>query len=454
MAKVGRRPVIAWRLSSVDSRIASVRYRCLSFSQELEKLGYRNEFSCGEHPVDFDQDIQSLIFVKTFSDSDLATARCARDLGIPVYIDLCDNIFFWPGYHESLGDHEKAAKAQRVVENFRRIMEYASGVITTGDYLAGVIRGAVQREVPVYILEDAINPVQMSKSEFKRLYYRRFLFGHGLFWFLNFSTPFVLNALGMKISSLIHQGFQNAIKVSQKAARFYARTAGNSRFYRWTREVHQVQTGTESVGLPAALQSDAECIPNGEIQTAVNEPLKRVVWFGNSGIPGVYGISDLLSLKEDLRKAFAEIKFKLTVVTNSRDAFCQVAPQLGVPCEFVKWSEESCAEAIGMSDAVIIPCAENEFSMSKSSNRTLMALSFGRPVVASWTPALDSLKGFIFIGDFAANLVKALKAGTQTQKPDEEMIQNLRQTYSREKIVRKLVGLISKEQSESISRQA
>ena len=83
---------VAWKVFRYSPRVASVRYRCILPMLALADSGWRSiVFEEGEALLE--TSLSALIFVKSFSKSDLALARRLHARGVPIILDLCDNIF-------------------------------------------------------------------------------------------------------------------------------------------------------------------------------------------------------------------------------------------------------------------------------------------------------------------------------------------------------------------------
>jgi glycosyltransferase involved in cell wall biosynthesis len=110
---------------------------------------------------------------------------------------------------------------------------------------------------------------------------------------------------------------------------------------------------------------------------------KSVVWFGNYGaVHSNFGIPSLLPAMRGLRKVHAEIPLELVVISNSAAAVDSVIRPFGVPTRYEAWSPETIYAELKQADAALLTTGDDDFSMTKSANRVLQALSAGVPVVS------------------------------------------------------------------------
>jgi glycosyltransferase involved in cell wall biosynthesis len=129
-----------------------------------------------------------------------------------------------------------------------------------------------------------------------------------------------------------------------------------------------------------------------------------VLWFGNSGSPGVFGLTDLVGIVPDLEAAWKNKPFTLVVVSDNEDMYASYIKDLEIPSLYYEWTIESLPYRIRSSSLVIIPNAMNEFSLAKSANRAILALYHGAPVVATSTPALALFRDCIILDDWVRGI--------------------------------------------------
>jgi glycosyltransferase involved in cell wall biosynthesis len=134
---------VCWRLSAWDPDIASVRYRAAIPARHLADRGIASRFSAASHGVLEPTPPDAVVFVKAFGGRDVELARRSAAAGVPVVLDVCDNVFA-PRYraHSS--------------ENLRRMAEVAAAVVTTGPALADVLRTELGAGLPLHVVPDPV----------------------------------------------------------------------------------------------------------------------------------------------------------------------------------------------------------------------------------------------------------------------------------------------------------
>jgi len=135
-------PTVCWRLSAWDPDIASVRYRSAIPALQLTHSGVASRLSAADYGV-LEGAPDAVVFVKAFADRDVELAWEAAQAGVPVLLDVCDNVFA-PGYRAHSPD------------NLRRMAELAAGVVTTGPALAEVLVTELGSGLPLHIVPDPV----------------------------------------------------------------------------------------------------------------------------------------------------------------------------------------------------------------------------------------------------------------------------------------------------------
>src|SRR5688572_19905416 len=134
---------VCWRLSAWDPDIASVRYRAAIPARHLTSRGIASRFSSAGYGVLEPAPPDAVVFVKAFSESDVNLAHEAKRAGVPVLLDVCDNVF-------------AAGYRAHSPENLRRMAEVAAAVVTTGPALADVLRAELGAELPLHVVPDPV----------------------------------------------------------------------------------------------------------------------------------------------------------------------------------------------------------------------------------------------------------------------------------------------------------
>lgn len=125
---------------------------------------------------------------------------------------------------------------------------------------------------------------------------------------------------------------------------------------------------------------------------------RTILWFGNHGSPwSSFGLADIVLFKDVLERIAREYPIRLLVVSNNVSRFKAEIQPLAFRSTYLEWTPEALHTALRKADVVIVPSALDEFARCKSANRTLLALHAGVPVVATPTPALEPLRGCVWL---------------------------------------------------------
>lgn len=464
--------MLIWKTNSFDIKIASVRYRCLLPSRYLELNGYKSFFYAGNNPINFNNksDSDVLIFVKSFTPYDLSLAKKAKEAGVPVILDICDNIFI----------DEYVSKSQfKHSEVFKQMSEVASAIVTTGVALQNIIRTQVNPSVPIFIVPDANETVEDIKYA---LYIGRLGRWLRLFSYKPISTVYILkNSLFVKIKFIQkyykknRKEINNRIKDSQKKSLIFLnkyktktktllkkliKLAYFHKYLHYIRKTKSIllhnqnnqyvtgelATSTISLRKPTINQVNLIGKINDSSVTVSNQTennCKTIIWFGNHGAAyGNFGMLNLLDIVEPLIKVSKEINFRLLVVSNNYKKYCKYIQPLPFATDYIEWDLFSIYKNISQSDVVIIPNSQCAFSICKSANRAILSLSLGTPVVATKTPALADLEECMIFDDW--------EKGLKTYLSDEELVNSdmkkaqsiISSNYSGEAVANRWLNLI------------
>ena len=129
--------MLVWKIQTLNINVASLRYRCLFPLRYLAQRGITSEIYGGKDTVKLTPQTQAIIFVKSFHTVDVETCRRAYKQGIPIILDLCDNIFI-DGY----GADSSYVPAQ----NFRLMADKAAAIVTTGTAMKAEVEALLSAE--------------------------------------------------------------------------------------------------------------------------------------------------------------------------------------------------------------------------------------------------------------------------------------------------------------------
>jgi hypothetical protein len=338
------RDLALWKLNEAKPNMASVRYRCLLPVLADPRLYSRSVISAATKQWRHLDRAGALILVKTFRKSDVVLAREANAAGVPVFFDLCDDI-----YADGYGGQQGA----EIRRHFEQIASLAKAVVTTGPVLkkalcqsAGLAADRVQIQIdPFETLElttAAINPTCWPNRSNE----------------------------------------QELIRASGGVRAMASKLRGHLR--------------RPTVAAPVASVGDATSLPQ----------LLWFGTAGN--VHSGQGLGALAERLPDLQRAFAKTPFHLHVVSNNADLYQALIPGHGIPSSFETWTPLGIFKALGNSRLALLPAAADAFSQSKSANRLALALAHSVPVVASDMPAYRPFADCIMLGDFASGIVRYL----------------------------------------------
>lgn len=359
--------MLLWKLHSLDYRIASVRYRALLPIQALASRGYRSHV-CQSLGIDQCHGADAVIFIKAFALKDLLFAQRASDKGIPIVLDLCDNIFV-PNYTMKYPMHP--------AEVIQVMARYATVITTTGPALMQVLKKTLEVPVPIMIVSDGIEERTVERAGRRILRRARIL----ELWRMLTSVSFW-------------------IRVTPKIP---ARVASQWSLFREQLAIHASAVSCE--------RQKVGRVSGGPVGTRGVSGLgvKRLIWFGHAGGDyGQFGLSDIIDVAPFLEQLARRISFELLVVSNSREAYERLVKPLPINTRYVEWDRASIRKFIRTSDVTIIPNSRDPFAICKSANRAVLSLSLGVPVVATRTPAMEVLKDCLILDDWMEGLYRYL----------------------------------------------
>ncbi|WP_428852403.1 hypothetical protein [Imbroritus primus] len=382
--------VIGWKLSSLNAKVASVRYRALFPLLALREQGVSSKvFASGS--VRNLTGIDALVIVKSFTADDIALAHAAVEKGIPVIYDLCDNVFA-----ERYGYGSVTAPADIV----RQIGMIATAFVTPTDVLADVMRDQLRDGLPVYVVPDGIETGPLAEAAAaeieqtleaarRRPLIERIRDSQDVRKFLELLRTGSVRGIAHRLAKYAYRKLEPVrARILGRASRVAPRPMAPALLPRSQNDRSTPQAasdlGVTFEGKPAS--PDA----------------RRLLWYGNHGAlhGGRFGMIDLVDNRAALERIAREFDVELVVVSNHAKKFEQLIAPLAIPSRYVEWSPARVQEELARADIVLVPNSCDAFSLGKSANRTALALMAGHPVVATPTPALVPLGDCIEAGDF------------------------------------------------------
>ena len=432
--------MLIWKTQTLDANLASLRYRCLLPFKYLARKGISQHIYGGTDPVKLTANTDAIVFVKSFRDEDVETCDRAAQLGVPIILDLCDNIFI-PDY---------AADSRYVpADNFRQMAQKASAIVATGTTLKAAIETAIAPlNTPVVVIPDGCETQADLSNAFRITWWM---------WLRNQASKMVsrrslsiYQICRKQIHRLIHQIYQK--QIYQKAKRRVKNGVVRLKI--------QVK---QNMGKQEVIQPHKQSVaskPSADNQTTgriIVQPTpifpqrwpkaqpgtKTILWFGNHGAKyGSFGMSSILQVAPAIEQLSRELPLRLVVVSNSQTKYERYIEPLPFETLYLRWHPQKSYDYIRASDVVIVPNSQSIFSICKSANRVVLALSQGTPVVASRTPSLDLLQDCVVLDDWYLGLRQYLIHPAIAQAHVAAAQRAIAQNFSGDKIAQQWLALI------------
>lgn len=150
---------IGFFVERMATNVASIWYRALYPAVAIEERGHRVQvFDIAPSPREL-AGLDALIIVKGLSPKALSTALQASRCNVPVYLDLCDDVFV-PDY--GAGEGMEAAY-------FRACATLAQGVVTTGPVMAETLAVELGPRVDIWVIPDPVETAEFNARVAARL---------------------------------------------------------------------------------------------------------------------------------------------------------------------------------------------------------------------------------------------------------------------------------------------
>jgi hypothetical protein len=150
--------MLGWKPKYPDTKVASVRFRCLNPMAELRKRGFPVELFDETHLSQY----SGVIFSKLYDADNYNLARRVKERGKKVIFDICDNHFYNPYNLKTF---------QKVRAQLLKMLEIADSVVASTPTLAEVlVKEANLKSVPA-VIGDAVEegePPPMEKRWWRR----------------------------------------------------------------------------------------------------------------------------------------------------------------------------------------------------------------------------------------------------------------------------------------------
>ena len=154
--------VIGWKVSSLTLSMASVRYRAMLPLLSLEQAGQScRVFSDADNA--HVEELDLLVIVKSFTADDFGLVHRAVERGVPVVLDLCDNIFI-----STYGASTAKIKASPA-RMFLAMARLCKCIVVTTEPLAVAVRERLDVQVPVHVIPDGLETRRLLQQMRSRL---------------------------------------------------------------------------------------------------------------------------------------------------------------------------------------------------------------------------------------------------------------------------------------------
>jgi len=432
--------MLIWKTNTSSVRTASYRYRCLFPTRHMAQLGYPSIIYEPPEEVYCSPRADALVFMKSFTNADLSTCKAAVEKGIPVVIDLCDNIF--------IDDYAEGKTLDYIPrDNFQAMAQLATAVVTTGPALKQTIQDQIGASPPVWVIPDGCETLDDMEYALAMGYWQRWL------TMLRYSPQGARRLLAAHTASFLKH-FPGRLKV--RAPQLPPLRLPPFQLRRVKPMVKQrvsllLKAGASPV-FPRGTQAPAPLVSSPRLGVpqavaaapALKPDLKTVLWFGNHGSSyGQAGMVNVLEVGPVLQQLHPHIPLKLRIVSNNPRKYADLIEPLPFPTDYVEWHPLGIYDEIAASDVVVIPNSKSPFSLCKSANRAILALSLGVPVVATATPALLPFQDCIIFDDWDGGLRRYLSQPELVQNHVQRAQAMIAATYSGPAIARQWIDLIN-----------
>jgi hypothetical protein len=349
----------------------------------LKAVGVECAITDDPTAVPLDDRTEAVVLVKAFNFKTMRLAFECRARGIPLVLDLCDNIFV-----EAYSEHFDGFQLSSC---FKAIAAFATVLVTTSPTLAEQLREVVGEHLTILQCNDGIE----SREDILGL--------------LEAEAEWNRTKSGKAAAATAEDDLDAARPLSAKIAKALGNprwAAGRLRDLLDSRlRPGRVNAMRAKLAVEAANDHAAKHAPRALVAppatatatvsaTAGSATSHRLGWFGIHGSThGDFGIATLLKVVPDLITLGKELDIVLVVISNSVERFNEYIKPLPLRTEYIEWDPIRIFDDLKGCAVCLIPNSLDEFSIGKSSNRHTFSLSLGVPVVATYTAVLEPLRG-------------------------------------------------------------
>jgi hypothetical protein len=427
--------MLIWKVKSENVNVASLRYRSLIPVKYLNARGYDSLIYSNQDEIKFSLKPEAIVFVKSFAKHDLKLAQKARQKGIPIILDICDNIFV-----EGYAAHSKSNPA----DIFKEMAKIASAIVTTGIPLKSFIESCIDSPIPIFIIPDASETLLEFKDYGSLLkenqkFKNRVSQLEKLIILLTEPKSVVFYLKSQLKHTLIGKKNSNYNIKPEKIA-------GSPKYSTDEQDKrHPLQYIANTDNREILFNSSSREMIVDKYRNKAND-LKQVIWFGSHGIKFGQKLFKLLDVIPELIEAYQEINFCLHIVSEAEayEVYQKYIQPLPLPTKFTRWNQYINYHSISQSHVTIIPNSLDAFEICKSPNRAILSLALGVPVVATKTPALLPFEDCIIFDNWQQGIVSYLKDPDLVFKHITTAQSIIKRDYSGEVIADKWTQIIDK----------
>ena len=329
--------MVAWKIAKVQPLSASIRYRCLMPLRHLRARGWPSVVLAQDEQIRDWSAVSALIIVKSFEAHDVELAQDAAAAGVPIIIDICDNIF---------AECAKGSKMERRRQNFIRLAVLSRKIVTVSSVMNDQLRPVLPDGTDFEVIPDQLEAIEDTLAALDTRSWR--------------ADPKGLRRPTLRsVKKSLKFGFKSPLRKETMSCS------------RMPKKAPERQNGRY-----------------------------RLIWFGAFGRFGESGLRSLSAVCPMIARLHERLPIELLVVSNNEDLYRELVAPFPFPQTYLPWHPLRIYDDIQSSDAFIMPNPGDEFGLPKSSARALIALSLGLPVIATVIPSLKPLKQFLFSGDW------------------------------------------------------
>ena len=172
--------------------------------------------------------------------------------------------------------------------------------------------------------------------------------------------------------------------------------------------------------------------------------LPILLWYGSHGSPNApSGMSDILSIEKILNKIYVDHPFELVVASNNKKKYVDLIEPMSIPTRYVEWEHSNFKNVLKSANGVIIPITVNPFTICKTNNRLIIALSHGVPVVADSIRSYEEFRPYCYLDDWEIGLRNIIENHKSVQKITSQGCKYINANWTVEKLTSDWGNLLS-----------